>query len=40
LEFVAHLRSEIRFESIDALIAQIHQDIATGREILSSAGKH
>ena len=39
LEFVAYLRSEKRFESIDALISQIHQDMATGREILASIGK-
>ena len=35
LEFAAHLRNERRFESIDALVSQIHRDIATAREILA-----
>ncbi len=34
LEFVERLRGEQKFSSIDALIAQIHADIARGREIL------
>jgi riboflavin kinase/FMN adenylyltransferase len=38
LDFIARLRAERRFESIEALVAQIHQDIAVGREIL--AGTH
>lgn len=37
LEFVARLRAERRFESIDALVAQIQQDIADGRRILKDS---
>jgi len=36
LEFAAHLRDEQRFESIEALVSQIHRDIATAREILAA----
>lgn len=35
LEFHAFLRGERRFDGPDALVAQIHQDILTAREILS-----
>ena len=34
LKFLARLRDEQRFESIQALIDQIHADIARGREVL------
>lgn len=34
LEFVARLRSEMRFSGIDALRAQIARDVATARDIL------
>jgi riboflavin kinase/FMN adenylyltransferase len=37
LEFIARLRPERRFESIDALVAQIHQDIEDGRRILADS---
>lgn len=36
LDFIARLRAEHRFESIDALVAQIHQDITAGRKILAT----
>jgi len=36
LEFAAHLRDEQRFDSIDALVSQIHRDISTAREILAA----
>ena len=36
VEFVDYLRAEQRFESIDALIAQIHSDIQTARKILAT----
>ena len=35
LEVVARLRDELRFESVDALIAQIHADVARTRELLA-----
>lgn len=38
IEFVARLRDEMRFESTDALVAQIHADIARARECLASNG--
>jgi riboflavin kinase/FMN adenylyltransferase len=35
LDFLARLREEIRFSSVEALIEQIHVDIATAREMLA-----
>jgi riboflavin kinase/FMN adenylyltransferase len=35
LEVVARLRDELRFESVDALVAQIHADVARTRELLA-----
>jgi riboflavin kinase/FMN adenylyltransferase len=35
LEFLARLRSEERFESVEALKAQIARDVARGRELLA-----
>lgn len=35
LDFLARLREEIRFSSIEALIEQIHADIAVAREMLA-----
>ena len=35
--FVARLRDEARFASVDALIAQIHRDIEQARELLAGA---
>jgi len=35
VSFVSRLRDELRFESVDALIAQIHDDIAVARRILA-----
>ncbi len=35
LDFVARLRPEMKFPGIDALVAQIHRDIASARVILS-----
>ncbi|MEH1013808.1 bifunctional riboflavin kinase/FAD synthetase [Micromonospora sp. CPCC 206060] len=34
LEFVAHLREQCRFDSIDALIAQMNKDVARTRQVL------
>lgn len=34
LEFVARLRGEVRFANLDALVAQIHADIAQARPLL------
>ena len=35
LEVAARLRDELRFESVDALVAQIHADVARTRELLA-----
>lgn len=37
LEFVQHLRSEIRFGSVEALIKQVNQDKKTAKEVLNHA---
>jgi len=37
LEFVARLRNELRYDSVDALIKQIHIDVDQTREILGTA---
>ena len=34
LEFVSHLREEMKFPSVEALVAQITGDIVRAREIL------
>jgi riboflavin kinase/FMN adenylyltransferase len=36
VEFVAHLRPTLKFESVEALVDQMHGDVARCREILSS----
>lgn len=36
IEFVERLRGEERFESVDALVAQMHQDVERTRELLPS----
>jgi riboflavin kinase/FMN adenylyltransferase len=36
VEFVAKLRAEERFDSLDALIEQMHRDAAAARQILSA----
>jgi riboflavin kinase/FMN adenylyltransferase len=35
LEFVGRLRDELKFDSVDALVKQIHADIGKTRDILS-----
>ncbi len=35
VDFVARLRDEVRFESVDALVAQIRNDVTRSRQILS-----
>lgn len=37
VNFIQRLRDEIRFDSIDALAAQIHEDVALAREILADS---
>jgi riboflavin kinase/FMN adenylyltransferase len=37
VEFVAHLRSQVRFDSVDDLIEQMNRDVAVTREILGVA---
>ena len=34
LEFVKYLREELKFESVEALLEKIHEDIVETREIL------
>jgi len=36
-DFVAYLRPELRFESVEALVEQIERDVIRGREILSAS---
>jgi len=36
LEFITRLRDELKFDSVDSLLAQIHADIAKTREILQN----
>ncbi|QTE30591.1 bifunctional riboflavin kinase/FAD synthetase [Pengzhenrongella sicca] len=38
LEFVARLRATLRFDSIDELVATMHDDVARARELLVAAG--
>ncbi len=35
VEFIARLRGEVRFAGLDALVQQIHQDIAQAQEVLA-----
>jgi riboflavin kinase/FMN adenylyltransferase len=37
LEFVQRLRDELKYDSVDALIEQIHRDVAQTRQILGTA---
>jgi riboflavin kinase/FMN adenylyltransferase len=37
VEFVARLRDELRFDGVDALIAQMHRDAAAARALLAQA---
>ena len=37
VEFIARLRGEMRFDGLDALVAQIRQDMVDAREILATA---
>jgi riboflavin kinase / FMN adenylyltransferase len=39
VEFVAKLRDEVKFESVDALMAQMKRDAATARDILATTGE-
>lgn len=36
LDFVARLRPTLRFDSVDALVARMHQDVADVRDVLAS----
>jgi riboflavin kinase/FMN adenylyltransferase len=36
VEFVARLRGEERFESVEDLVAQMQRDVETARELLAS----
>jgi riboflavin kinase/FMN adenylyltransferase len=38
LSFVARLRDELAFDSVDVLVAQMHRDVAAAREVLGTAG--
>jgi riboflavin kinase/FMN adenylyltransferase len=37
IDFVARIREEQNFESVEALVAQMHRDIGKVRQILSAA---
>jgi riboflavin kinase/FMN adenylyltransferase len=36
VEFVARLRDELRFDDVDAMVAQMHRDAAAARTLLAS----
>jgi riboflavin kinase/FMN adenylyltransferase len=36
VEFVARLRDELRFESVDAMVVQMHADAAAARSALAA----
>ena len=36
VDFVAKLRDEVKFESLDALVVQMHDDARRAREILAA----
>jgi riboflavin kinase/FMN adenylyltransferase len=37
LEFVERLRPTLRFESVDELVARMHEDVAGVRDVLAGA---
>ena len=38
VEFVARLRDEVKFDSVEALVEQMHRDAASARAVLARAG--
>jgi riboflavin kinase/FMN adenylyltransferase len=36
VSFVRRLRDELQFDSVDALVAQMHQDVADAERVLSA----
>jgi riboflavin kinase/FMN adenylyltransferase len=36
VEFVARLRDELRFDDVDAMVAQMHRDAAAARALLAN----
>jgi riboflavin kinase/FMN adenylyltransferase len=38
VEFLAHLREELRFESVELLVVQMHADAAAARRLLLDIG--
>jgi riboflavin kinase/FMN adenylyltransferase len=40
VEFVQRLRNELRFETVDSLVAQIHEDVEQTRQILKDSASH
>jgi riboflavin kinase/FMN adenylyltransferase len=39
VEFIEMLRPEARFESVEALVEQMHRDVAETRRVLAEAGR-
>ena len=39
VEFIAKLRDEVRFDSLDSMMVQMHADAALSRELLSKVGR-
>ena len=37
VEFAARLRPELKFDSVDALVAQMREDVAEARRVLASS---
>lgn len=38
IQFVAHLRPELKFDSVEALVEQMHLDVVDARDLLSRSG--
>jgi riboflavin kinase/FMN adenylyltransferase len=38
VQFVAHLRPELKFDAVEALVTQMHADVAEARRVLAAAG--
>ena len=37
LDFIAYQRPEVKYDSVEALVAQMHEDVRIAREILTDA---
>jgi len=37
VQFLAHLRPELKFDGVDALVTQMHQDVTEARRVLAAS---